>query len=367
MRVCGRAAKLPGKPGPEMGDGQEFWRGRRVLLTGHTGFKGAWAARWLHRLGARIYGYALSPEAEPNLHALLRTPLSGEWLSDLRNAEMLERALEDSSPDIVLHLAAQALVPASYRDPLGTWTSNVLGTIHLLEAMRRHRRPLTALIVTTDKVYANNESGAKFVESAPLGGDDPYSASKAATEIAVHSWAKSFFAGRHRIATARAGNVIGGGDWSADRLIPDIVRAAQKRDSVVLRRPEATRPWQHVLDPLHGYLLYAQALFVGRPGLPDNLNFGPLEDQRITVGTIATDLTRAFNAPAWRHEPQVEVGEKGVLALDASQAAQALQWRPRFSTQAALEATIAWYRDWMAGADIAALTDSQIAAFEDRL
>lgn len=346
---------------------RDFWRNRRVLLTGHTGFKGAWAARWLHRLGAEVHGFALPPDTEPSLHALLQTPLAGETLADLRDAAAVGKALSEAKPEIVLHFAAQALVPASYRDPLGTWTSNVVGTLHLLEAMRRHAAPLTAVIVTTDKVYANNESGAAFPESAPLGGDDPYSASKAATEIAVHSWAKSFFAGRHRVGTARAGNVIGGGDWSADRLIPDIVRAAQRQDSVVLRRPEATRPWQHVLDPVHGYLRYAEALHAGCPGLPESLNFGPLEDQRITVGTIATDLTRAFGAPAWRHEPQQEIGEKGVLALDASLAVRALDWRPRFTTQAALEATVAWYRDWMAGAEAVALTDRQIAAFEDGL
>lgn len=346
---------------------RDFWRGRRVLLTGHTGFKGAWAARWLTRLGATVYGFSLPPETHPSLHAQLKTPLAGEWLADLRDAAVLEAALTDSKPEIVLHLAAQALVPASYRDPLGTWTSNVIGTLNLLEAMRCYPQPLTAVIVTTDKVYANNESGAAFPEEAPLGGDDPYSASKAATEIAVHSWVKSFFAGRHKVGTARAGNVIGGGDWSADRLIPDIVRAAQKQDSVILRRPEATRPWQHVLDPVHGYLMYAEALHARKAGLPASLNFGPLQDQRISVGEIATRLTEAFSAPAWRHEPQPGIGEKGVLALDASKAANALGWQPQFATQAALDVTVAWYRDWLAGGDPAALTDRQIAAFEDGL
>lgn len=346
---------------------RDFWRGRRVLLTGHTGFKGAWAARWLTRLGAEVHGFALPPDTAPSLHALLRTPLAGETLADLRDAAAVDRALTEARPDIVLHLAAQALVPASYRDPVGTWTSNVVGTINLLEAMRRHPQPLTAVIVTTDKVYANNESGAAFAETAPLGGDDPYSASKAATEIAVHSWVKSFFAGRHRVGTARAGNVIGGGDWSADRLIPDIVRAAQQQSSVVLRRPEATRPWQHVLDPVHGYLLYAEALQMQQAGMPAALNFGPLEDERITVGAIASSLTEAFGAPAWRHEPQPGMAEKGVLALDATAASKALGWQPQFATHAALDATVAWYRDWLAGADAAVLTDRQIAAFEDGL
>ncbi|MEK9969991.1 MAG: CDP-glucose 4,6-dehydratase [Ferrovibrio sp.] len=346
---------------------RDFWRGRRVLLTGHTGFKGAWAARWLYRLGAQVHGFALPPDTNPSLHALLRTPLAGEMLADLRDAEAVRKAFAAAMPEIVLHFAAQALVPASYRDPVGTWTSNVIGTIHLLEAMRDHAQPLTAVIVTTDKVYANNESGAAFAETAPLGGDDPYSASKAATEIAVHSWVKSFFSGRHRVGTARAGNVIGGGDWSADRLIPDIIRATQKQGSVVLRRPEATRPWQHVLDPVHGYLRYAEALHVQRPDLPESLNFGPLEDQRITVGTIASDLTKAFGAPTWRHEPQQDIGEKGVLALDARLAAERLGWRPCFSTRAALDVTVSWYRDWLAGGDAVALTDRQIAAFEDGL
>jgi CDP-glucose 4,6-dehydratase len=346
---------------------RDFWRHRRVLLTGHTGFKGAWATRWLHHMGAEVHGFALPPDTEPSLHVLLKTPLAGETLADLRDPAAIDKALAAAKPEIVLHFAAQALVPASYRDPVGTWTSNVMGTIHLLEAMRRYEQSLTAVIVTTDKVYANNESGAAFAETAPLGGDDPYSASKAATEIAVHSWVKSFFAARHKVGSARAGNVIGGGDWSADRLIPDIVRAAQKQDSVVLRRPEATRPWQHVLDPVHGYLRYAEALYARKPGLSESLNFGPLEDQHITVGTIATDLIRAFGAPAWRHEPQQEIGEKGVLALDARLAEQSLSWQPRFTTQAALAATVAWYRDWMSGVEAAVLTDRQIAAFEDGL
>lgn len=346
---------------------RDFWRGRRVLLTGHTGFKGAWAARWLTRLGVTVYGFALPPDTDPSLHTQLKTPLAGEWLADLRDAAAVREALTESRPDIVLHLAAQALVPVSYRDPVSTWTSNVIGTINLLEAMRHYPQPLTAVIVTTDKVYANNESGAAFPEDAPLGGDDPYSASKAATEIATHSWVKSFFAGRHKVGTARAGNVIGGGDWSADRLIPDIVRAAQKQDSVILRRPEATRPWQHVLDPVYGYLLYAEALHAQKPGLPKSLNFGPLDDQSITVGEIATSLTKAFGAPAWRHEPRSELAEKGVLALDARKAAAALGWQPQFATQAALNATVTWYRDWLAGSDAAVLTDRQIAAFEDGL
>lgn len=349
-----------------MGLNRDFWRGRRVLLTGHTGFKGAWLARWLCRLGAEVHGFALPPEGEPNLSRLLATPLAGETLADLRDAPAVEQALRVAAPDVVLHLAAQALVPASYRDPLGTWTSNVIGTINLLEAMRRYDRPLAALIVTTDKVYANDERGLAFPETAPLGGDDPYSASKAATEIAVHSWRKSFLGQRVALATARAGNVIGGGDWSAERLIPDIVRAVQRGEAVLLRRPEATRPWQHVLDPLYGYLLYAEALFVRRE-LPGGLNFGPLEDEKISVGTIATQLTQAFGAPVWRTEPRPAIAEKGQLGLDARLAAQSLGWRPHFSTAAALAETVNWYKDWLAGENPAAITDRQIAAFEDRL
>lgn len=350
-----------------MGVSRDFWRGRRVFLTGHTGFKGAWAARWLQRMGAEVHGFALAPDADPSLHGLLRTPLAGETIADLRDAAAVAVALAKAKPDIVLHLAAQALVPASYRDPVGTWTSNLFGTINLLEAMRLHQSPLVAVMVTTDKVYANNESGMAFPEHAPLGGDDPYSASKAAMEIAVHSWKKSLLRDRHRIATARGGNVIGGGDWSADRLIPDIVRAAQRQEAVTLRRPEATRPWQHVLDLVQGYLLYAQALHGGAQDLPASLNFGPLEDQHITVGAIATSLTQAFNAPAWQHEPQPEMAEKGVLALDVRLAAEKLDWKPGFATQGALDATVAWYRGWLAGEDAAALTDAQIADFEGRL
>ena len=345
---------------------REFWRGRRVLLTGHTGFKGAWLARWLSRLGAEVYGLSLPPATEPSLHALLGTKLAGEWLQDLRAAEALPGIMAEARPDILLHLAAQSLVPESYRDPLGTWSSNLIATINLLETLRGCDWPLAALMITTDKVYANDERDLPFAEDAALGGDDPYSASKAAAEIAVHSWKKSFLTSMP-LATARAGNVIGGGDWSADRLIPDIVRAAKAGTSVVLRRPEATRPWQHVLDPLHGYLLYAEALYARQQDLPPALNFGPLQDEKLPAGKIATALTQAFNAPAWRHEPQPGIGEKGALALDARLAAACLSWRPRFSTQEALDATVSWYRAWLAGADAAALTDRQIAEFEQAM
>lgn len=344
----------------------EFWRGRRVLLTGHTGFKGAWLARWLRHLGATVFGVSLPPQTEPSLHLLLGTELAGEWLQDLRNPEAATRIMAEARPDILLHLAAQSLVPESYRDPLGTWSSNLIASINLLEALRRCDWPVAALMITTDKVYANDERDLPFPEDAPLGGDDPYSASKAAVEIAVHSWKKSFL-NSMPLATARAGNVIGGGDWSADRLIPDIVRAARAGTAVVLRRPEATRPWQHVLDPLHGYLLYAEALYARQPELPAALNFGPLQDGKISAGQIATALTNAFGASAWRHEPQPGIGEKGTLAIDARLAVASLGWRPVFSTQAALDATVAWYKAWLGGADPAALTDRQIADYQRAL
>ena len=351
-----------------MAPSSNFWRGKRVLLTGHTGFKGAWAARRLTRLGARVTGLSLAPQTDPNLHTLLKTAVDAEYMCDIRDEAAVRRTTLAARPNIVLHLAAQALVPQSYRDPVGTFAANVMGTIHLLEALRGQHDVEATVIVTTDKVYANDERAHSFVETDPLGGDDPYSASKAAAEIATHAWSKSFAKGAGRIGTARAGNVIGGGDWSADRLVPDIVRAAETGRQLVLRRPEAVRPWQHVLDPIDGYLMYAEALATCQ-AVPASLNFGPCDGVQLTVGAVAGQLMAALasgtmSPPGWRHEPEPGIGEKATLALDASAAKAMLGWRAKLSTRLALDWTVAWYKGLHQGDDAAALTDAQIAAFE---
>lgn len=348
---------------------REFWRGKRVLITGHTGFKGAWLARWLAQLGSDVFGLSLPPSTDPSLHTMLATPLAGEFILDLSDAEATRRAIDDARADIVLHLAAQSLVPESYRDPVTTFRANVMGTVHLLDALRSPTASAATkavIVVTTDKVYANDEAGRAFDETDRLGGDDPYSASKAAAEIIVHSWKHSFMAGGPPLATARAGNVIGGGDWAPHRLIPDIVRAARSGEPLNIRRPDATRPWQHVLDPLHGYLLYAQALASGEM-LPPSLNFAPADAKSLTVREIADSLTQAFGIRGWQHVPAPETKEKDALALDASLASRALGWKPNFSNIEAIANTVAWYKAWSLGDDVRKLTDRQIASFEDTI
>ncbi len=346
---------------------REFWRGKRVLLTGHTGFKGAWLTRWLARLGADVVGLSLPPPTEPNLHTLLSTPLAAEFIVDLGDADATQRVVNEANAEIILHLAAQALVPESYADPVGTFRSNVMGTVHLLDALRLSSASAAKaiVVVTTDKVYANDECGRAFVETDRLGGDDPYSASKTATEMAVHAWKHSFMSDGPPLGLARAGNVIGGGDWASHRLIPDIVRAARSGQQLEIRRPEASRPWQHVLDPLHGYLLYAQALG-SRDAVPESLNFAP-DGEKLTVREIADSLTPVFGVSGWRHVPAPLTKEKNELALDASLARRTLGWRPGFDSKEAIASTVTWYQGWMQGIDIKALTDAQIAKFEEML
>lgn len=348
---------------------REFWRGKRVLITGHTGFKGAWLTRWLARLGADLFGLSLPPSTDPNLHTMLGTPLAGEYILDLSDAGATRRAVEDARADIVLHLAAQSLVPEGYRDPVVTFRTNIMGTVHLLDALRLSATPAIAravVVATTDKVYANDEAGRAFEETDRLGGDDPYSASKAAVEIVAHSWKRSFMSDGPPLGTVRAGNVIGGGDWASHRLIPDIVRAARSGEPLNIRRPDATRPWQHVLDPLHGYLLYAQALASGET-LPPSLNFAPADTTSLTVREIADSLTHAFGIPGWQHVPAPETKEKDALALNASLAFRTLGWKPNFNNIDAIANTVAWYKAWAQGDDVRALTDRQIASFEDTI
>ena len=276
-----------------------FWRDRRVLLTGHTGFKGAWLALWLERLGAQVFGLALpptipSPRGFPNW----RPRRSRSRIGDIRDAGVVARAVQEARPQIVIHMAAQALVRRSYRAPVETFATNVMGTAHLLDSLRGAEGLQAVLVVTTDKVYRNDGNGHPFAEDDPLGGADPYSASKAAAEIVVASMATSFFGGKG-VATARAGNVIGGGDWSEDRLIPDIWRAVKAGKPLRLRNPEATRPWQHVLDPLAGYLRYAERLASGAD-VPKALNFGPLPGDALTVAEIADAMLAAMHCDGQR-------------------------------------------------------------------
>ena len=335
-----------------------FWAGRRVLMTGHTGFKGAWAARMLAALGADVTGFALDPAPGPSgFDALgVAAGLARDLRGDLRDGPAVARAVDGA--EIVLHMAAQAIVSQGYRNPKGTWDSNLTGTLHVLQGLRGSGAR-AAVIVTSDKVYRNDAARA-FVESDPLGGDDPYSASKAACELLVASHRASF-ADLPPIATARAGNVIGGGDFGQDRLIPDLIRAQVAGRPLSLRNPDATRPFQHVLDVVAGYLLLAEAL--ARGTAPRAVNFGPAEAE-LSVRALLEHWQAASGAPLdWHPAEGLPMPEKPRLALDSGLARQSLGWEPRHMTARAVADTARWYRDWAAGADMAAISDAAIHAY----
>lgn len=343
-----------------------FWSGKRVLLTGHTGFKGSWAAVWLAQMGAQVTGLALAPDQDPALFD--RAGVAGlvdSHIVDLRDQAAVERLVGARVFDLVLHMAAQPIVRASIEDPVGTFAANIMGTAHLLQALRGQPALQAILTVTSDKVYANAETGRAFVEGDALGGKDPYSASKAAAELVTQSFARTFFdkAGVP-VATARGGNVIGGGDFSRDRLVADIVRAAWRQDVTLLRHPEATRPWQHVLDCAAGYLVYAQALATD-PAAPRALNFGPRAGgPEVTVGELATAAIEALGARPWRHEPDPDSIEAKALGIDAGLARRTLGFESRLDAPAAVDWTMDWYRRQDEGADALALCREQIARYE---
>ncbi|MGI4880467.1 MAG: CDP-glucose 4,6-dehydratase [Janthinobacterium lividum] len=342
-----------------------FWSAQRVLLTGHTGFKGSWTSLWLERLGATVHGVALAPDHVPNLYSRI-TPLARHTvtIADIADAAMLAAVATEFRPTIVLHMAAQPLVRRSFADPAATFATNVMGTVNVFESLRKSPDLRAVLVVTTDKVYRNSGDGRRFVESDTLGGSDPYSASKACAELVAMSYARSFFGDLGvALATARAGNVVGGGDWSADRLVPDIWRAFHAGHPVELRYPLATRPWQHVLDSVAGYLCYLEHLVNGGV-VPTALNFGPEEDEALTVADVADIMARHLGIEAWRPMAGRHPPEMAALALDASAARTALGWRARLDAPAALRWTADWYRGFDNGDDVRRLTIAQIEAYE---
>ncbi len=343
-----------------------FWSGKRVLLTGHTGFKGAWTAIWLRDLDATVTGLALPPDQTPSLFDLADVGgLTESLFVDLRDQAAVGQALAGRSFDLVLHMAAQPIVRRAVRDPVATFATNVMGTVHLLQALRAQASLKAALVITSDKVYANSAEGGAFAESQPLGGADPYSASKAATEIATQSFAKSYFeAAGTPLATARGGNVIGGGDFSEDRIVADIVRAARSNAQVMLRHPEAKRPWQHVLDCVAGYLTYVETLAT-KSQTPRAMNFGPRPGgPEITVGELTDLCLEALGAQPWRHEPDPNSLEAPALAIDTTLAKQVLDFESQLDAPAAISMTIDWYRRQANGEDALALCRAQIAAYE---
>jgi CDP-glucose 4,6-dehydratase len=344
----------------------DFWKGKRVLLTGHTGFKGGWLALWLHRLGAHVTGVALPPNTEPNLFTIARlSEISETHFVDIRDAAALREIIHAARPEIVFHLAAQPLVRAAYRDPLDTFSSNVMGTAHVLDALRGLDGVRVAVMITTDKVYRDQPPPHAYREDDALGGHDPYSASKAACEIVISSYRDSYLAAPGvAVASARAGNVIGGGDWSADRLIPDAVRAWQSGATLAIRRPDAVRPWQHVLEPLAGYLMLAQKLWEG-PELAGAYNFGPHAHEAASVRQVV-ELARAAYGAGETHFDETRPGphEAHWLALDVELARDALGVAPRWTLRDAVARTMNWYRRLHEGADARELCERDIIDFE---
>jgi CDP-glucose 4,6-dehydratase len=343
-----------------------FWRGRRVLVTGHTGFKGAWLALWLHRLGAEVTGLALPPATDPNLFTLARVEeVAAHRVADIRDRELVADVIRAADPQTVFHLAAQPLVRPSYDDPIGTFSTNVMGTAHVLEALRECPSLRVVVAITTDKVYRNREWPFPYREDDHLGGHDPYSASKAGSEIVAACYRDAFFRDRGvALATARAGNVIGGGDWSLDRLIPDAVRAFGGGRTLHIRRPDAVRPWQHVLDPLAGYLRLARRLFA-EPGLAGAYNFGPHTHEAATVRQVVDLARAAFGRGDVAYGPGDEgPHEAGWLALETARARTVLGVRPLWNLAEAVTRTMDWYARQLAGQDARELCLAEIAAYE---
>lgn len=344
-----------------------FWQGKRVFVTGHTGFKGAWLIQVLDRLGAEVTGYALASDTSPNLFesAGLRG-LIRHVEADVRDLAALTDAMAQARPQILLHLAAQALVRRSYQQPVETYATNVLGTVHLLEAVRACPEVRAVVNVTSDKCYENREWVWGYRENDPMGGRDPYSSSKGCAELVTAAYRDSFFRGdphahQAAVASARAGNVIGGGDWAAERLVPDCMRALMRGATIAIRNPNATRPWQHVLEPLRGYLMLAEALWNRPEEAIGGWNFGPRAEDSRPVRDVVGRIVGSWNAhAAWEAVPNASVHEAASLQLDCSKACRLLQWEPKTNLDTALEWTVDWYRRFHRGEDARSLCREQI-------
>jgi CDP-glucose 4,6-dehydratase len=355
--------------------------GRRVLVTGHTGFKGSWLVLWLHELGAEVHGFALPP-GEPSLFAEARVAalLASHQAGDIRDRAALTECVQRVRPEIVFHLAAQSLVRRSYREPAATWDTNVMGTVNLMEAVRHTPAVRVCQVITSDKCYENQRRVCAFRETDPMGGHDPYSSSKGAVELAVSAWRQSFFAPERiadhgvSLSSVRAGNVIGGGDWAEDRIIPDCVRALGAGQPIPVRNPQAIRPWQHVLEPLSGYLLLAARQWHEPAAFADGYNFGPLPTAHLTVGQMADRVVAAWGTGRWEHQSapgeasaREPLHEAMYLKLDITKAIMLLGWSPVFTAADAVVETIAWYRqrhDEGADFDARSACQRQIAAYQ---
>jgi len=344
-----------------------FWAGKRVFLTGHTGFKGGWLALWLTELGADVHGYALQPPTRPSLFDVvgLERRIASSTIADVRDGAALAAAMRTVRPDVVFHLAAQPLVRQSYRDPVETYATNVMGSVHLLEAVRGMECVRAVVNVTTDKCYENHERSEPYREDDAMGGHDPYSSSKGCAELVTAAYRRSFLAARGvRVATARAGNVIGGGDWAEDRLIPDFLRAIDAGRELEIRSPNATRPWQHVLEPVSGYMLLAQRLCEGGEAFDGAWNFGPSLDDAKPVQWIVRRLCEGVPGASWRVGDSPQPHEAHMLSLDSTRAHRLLGWRPRWSLTDALQRTLEWHLAWKTGRDLHAVCVAQIQAHQ---
>lgn len=346
-----------------------FWQDKRVFLTGHTGFKGAWLALWLQRLGAKVTGFALDPPTQPSLFsdAGIATGMT-DLRGDVRELSRLLSAMQVARPHVVFHLAAQSLVRESYTVPVDTYATNVLGTVHLLEAARQVPGIEAVLVVTSDKCYENREWMWGYRENEPMGGRDPYSSSKGCAELVTAAYRDSFFVNGPQVATARAGNVIGGGDWAKDRLVPDAVKAFQQRLPLVVRNPQAVRPWQHVLEPLHGYLVLAEALCSREPEFASAWNFGPADQDAQSVAWVVDRLAAGWGEGArWEREVRPQPHEAVSLHLDWAKARHVLKWQPALRLPDALDWTMRWYQAYFRGQNARDLVERDIAAYEDLL
>ena len=343
------------------------WANKRVFLTGHTGFKGGWLSIWLNALGAKVTGFSLPPNTQSLYQAAGLAGQFPETLADLRDLDTVKNSMVAADPEIVIHMAAQPLVRASYAEPIETFSTNVMGTANVLEAARSCKNLSAILVITTDKVYRNDETPSGYGEDDPLGGNDPYSASKAGAELVTGSYRSSFFSEPNAplIATARAGNIIGGGDWGEDRLVPDMIRALAAGQPVQIRAPNSVRPWQHVLDPLQGYLQLTEKLMAGNAAFAGSWNFGPQPSEFQSVGALVAKFADNWGPGAtWQADDGQHVKETKILSLDPTKAITKLSWKPALSLDESVRLTVEWHKQHQHGADVLAVSLAQIEAYQ---